>query len=854
MTSALPIARARPADLGLDQPKLYAIGLDRLRAIAGATWTDHNVHDPGITTLELVTYALTDLAYRASFPIEDLLGESDQFVPLSAAKMLPNQPLTILDYRKLMIDVPGIKNAWLEPIEPLYFADLQTGEILLQKPNKPGIKDVLIRGIYVALIEYDDPTISDVQKQALQTAVLTRLQAHRNLCEDFAGVRTVQHENFLLCGEVELTPDADAPSVHLEILREVQSYLAPGVRRYSRDEMLAKVKPDGTPNAPADLFDGPLLEHGFIDSAELEAADLRRDVRLSDIISRVMDIPGVRAVRELVIGPEPPPNVTTPIENRWLVPVEPGKQATLNTAKCRLVYYKGSMPIVPSAVPSLPAAAAPAVVCDDVPIPRGRKRNVGSYTSFQNHYPAVYGIGEHRLPDSTPVRRRALAKQLKAYLLFFDQVMANFCAQLSKVAELFEVETADTPTYFAQVVSTAPEFLSIYGVAPANLNTLAASLGVGVETVAARHARRTRFLDHLIARIAERVHDYAEIMKSAFGATVATLLEDRRSFLEAYPVLGRDRGLGYNYTLSGANDLWNTSANVSGLEKRLARLLGIGDVRRRDLTTVAPGADTAITNPAPNEFGYTLTDGTGANAKTLLRHHTTSASAALATAQMLRAFELGQWSSTYVRTQNPDATWFFTIVGANNEVVGRSENVASAALIEEAIVALRTYLRRHYSREGFHVIENILLRPEQAADAALHFCIEPGCVDCGGEDPYSWRVHVILPAYAGRFNDMGFRRFVEDAIREEVPAHILPKICWIDEATMQTVQTAYHDWLEVRSGGAVAQRTARIAALVKALTEVKSVYPVQKLVACSGAAEPKFILGQTALGTKHDND
>ena len=41
-------------------------------------WTDHNVHDPGITTLEMLGYALTDLGYRASFPIQDLLaGESD---------------------------------------------------------------------------------------------------------------------------------------------------------------------------------------------------------------------------------------------------------------------------------------------------------------------------------------------------------------------------------------------------------------------------------------------------------------------------------------------------------------------------------------------------------------------------------------------------------------------------------------------------------------------------------------------------------------------------------------------------------------------------------------------------------
>ena len=851
MTTSLTLARERPAELGLDQPRLYALGLDRIRTLAGATWTDHNVHDPGITALELLSYTLTDLAYRASFPIEDLLSGSDQFVPISAAKMLPNQPMTILDYRKLMVDVPGIRNAWLEPIELLYFADLTSGEILLQNPNTPGIKDILLRGVYVAKIEFDDPALSNPDKLALQGEVYTRLQAHRNLCEDFAGVSTVSEQRFLLCGEIDLAPDADVAAVHLEILRQVQDYLAPAVRRYTRDEMLARRKPDGSPYTAADLFDGPLLEHGFIDSAELEAADLRTDVRLSDVISRVMDIAGVRAVRELVIGPEPPPNTEVPIENRWLVPVEPGKRPSLNTAKCRIVYYKGSIPIVPAPVATLPAVAPPPIACEDVPIPGGRRRDLRQYTSVQQHFPAVYGIGANPLPESLPPRRRALARQLKAYLLFFDQVMANFCAQLASMPALFEIATADTPTYFAQIVSRAPEYLDIYGVEPGDADTLATALANGVETVAARRARRTRVLDHLIARVAERFQDYAQIMESVFGATAASLLEDRRSFLETCPAIGRDRGLAYDYTQQNA--LWDTS-NVSGLERRLGRLLGIGDVRRRDLTTVAPGADTAITGLAPN-VGYTLTDGAAPGAAVLLKEDAASATEDDARAQMLRAFELGQWSSTYVRTQRPNGKWFFTIVSKTNEVVGRGEDVDTPEALEEAIVALRTYLRRHYSREGFYVIENILLRREQAADASLHFCVDPDCDDCGGDDPYSWRIHVILPAYAGRFNDMGFRRFVEQTIREEVPAHLLPKICWIDEAAMADVQKAYREWLEVRAGLAPGERTARIAALVDALTRVKSVYPVQKLIACGGvSADAKFIIGQTALGTKQENN
>ena len=37
--------------------------------LSGRVWTDHNLHDPGITTLEILCYALTDLAYRTGFSV-----------------------------------------------------------------------------------------------------------------------------------------------------------------------------------------------------------------------------------------------------------------------------------------------------------------------------------------------------------------------------------------------------------------------------------------------------------------------------------------------------------------------------------------------------------------------------------------------------------------------------------------------------------------------------------------------------------------------------------------------------------------------------------------------------------------
>ena len=66
--------------LHLDFEKLRREGLTHIGKFSGKIWTDHNVHDPGVTILEMLVYALMDLGYRTTLPIEDLLA-LDQNIP-----------------------------------------------------------------------------------------------------------------------------------------------------------------------------------------------------------------------------------------------------------------------------------------------------------------------------------------------------------------------------------------------------------------------------------------------------------------------------------------------------------------------------------------------------------------------------------------------------------------------------------------------------------------------------------------------------------------------------------------------------------------------------------------------------
>ena len=331
MLFQLTIPKKRAGEPAFDHQQLYTIGLKHVQSLASRIWTDYNIHDPGITILELLCYALTDLGYRASFPIKDLLASENanaenmkkQF--FTARQILSNRPLTLLDYRKLLIDLKGVKNAWLKPATLTYYADTIEGKLLSQNPGLPGIKEIDVAGLYDVVIEYMDDITED-KKDEIKNSVISTLHKNRNLCEDFVSFTEVGIQFFLLCCELELAPDADVSKLKAKIRFEVQQYLSPPVNNYTLSEMLERTKADGTAYTSDEIFDGHALDCGFIDDEELVKSELLTEIRLSDIISIIMDIEGVQSVRDIVINPE---GTATPLENKWVVPVSPEK-AMLN--------------------------------------------------------------------------------------------------------------------------------------------------------------------------------------------------------------------------------------------------------------------------------------------------------------------------------------------------------------------------------------------------------------------------------------------------------------------------------------------------------------------------------------------
>jgi hypothetical protein len=109
MTENITISKAAPPFASMNFAVLRDMGIKHFEKMGSKLWTDYNLHDPGITILEVLCYAITDLGYRTSFSIEDILASSDNYPAqkqfFDALEILTCNPVTVNDFRKVLIAV-----------------------------------------------------------------------------------------------------------------------------------------------------------------------------------------------------------------------------------------------------------------------------------------------------------------------------------------------------------------------------------------------------------------------------------------------------------------------------------------------------------------------------------------------------------------------------------------------------------------------------------------------------------------------------------------------------------------------------------------------------------------------------
>jgi len=891
---------------GMDFFRLRREAIDCISKLGSLQWTDYNTHDPGITLAEALLFTITDLSYRARWAIRDLLANAADQPFYTARTILTVNPVTPDDYRRLLIDLDGVRNAWVlckqcacgdgapsvrglydiqieletddvlgdlndrviagslrirsgsdvheivvearfpridladqaqfdallapgagpESIECIRFMRAKTGEapsntvsgdeelrrswrsvfyatLLVRLPGAPltpiTIRDVSIRffatsagrdvlrvaDLLALLLESGETGIVPLYRRKQQAALAWVAQAkacyhaHRNLDEDLCRLSVVSVGQIAVCAEVEVAPDADIEEVQAKVWLALEQYLAPAIPFYTLTELRA----EGV--AVEDIFNGPVLANGFIKQDDLDAAVLRGVVRASDIVNLLMDIEGVRSISELLMtryddDGNPVRGVADPrFENgdpyfdpdklsaSWLLYMADGQQPRLYYNLSNLKFRKNGLPLTvdqdeaydtltqlrgEQERPKQPGAR------NDLPVPGGAVRDAADISPVQYLLPRAYGVSAEGLPASAGTLRQAQAHQLKAYLMVFEQLLGNAFEQVAHVGDLFSTSPDVAATYFPHdfTAEIAGYDDVVDGLDSAEQQQLC-------ETVPEFLYRRNKFLDHIIARFGLNFGDYALLLTDWKGDAVAKreLIADKLGILKAYPEISSGRARAFDHRTEALRP-----ENGTVLKRRIALLLGYADLRLEWTCDASDPSNVKTT-------GVTLIDvqdKVWARGAPVFSGPSEAAVIRQATDVLLR------------RMSRPSAyTLHATEVGLR--LVVRDESSAELAEAADPFATVREAesfrdeLVATSSVARSIIVEHLLLRPKFPGDAQYQECA--GCEDA---DPWSFRLTVVMPGWTAPYNvDLDWRDFANRTIQEEVPSHLVPKVCWVGD-------------------------------------------------------------------------
>ena len=437
-----------PSSMDYDFLRRKAISLTQ--QISGNKWTDYNVHDPGITILEQFCFALTDIAYRTNLDIETILfheGDREKIKTSHALfapeQIFPTGPITLDDYRILFLDkFPNrISNCWVDKV-----TDHRDG----------------IQGLYNISVLPKNDLLKDEYLQ-LQTDLHVFAISNRNLCEDFNEIRFLQPMRVSISADIDIRANANAEDVLAEVLFVVEDYFNPRIKFHSLEEL----KDGGM--AMEDIFDTPSFDHGFILKKHLRPK--QQEFYVSKIANYILEVKGVRDLRNLSISLGGLPlygDIIEVSDDKYLTLGFLGDHFTDSPFEgFALSLFKGgalSSYTEEGVIYALELKEAKTY--RNYPIKTEQKKQktgayrtdeLISYESVQKTFPGIYGVGDYTPANEEGKERRAQSDQLKAYLILFDQIMANHLAQLTKIAEILTIHEFDEEnikTYYSQ--SLAP--------------------------------------------------------------------------------------------------------------------------------------------------------------------------------------------------------------------------------------------------------------------------------------------------------------------------------------------------------------------------------------------------------------
>ena len=382
------------------------------------------------------------------------------------------------------------------------------------------------------------------------------------------------------------------------------------------------------------------------------------------------------------------------------------------------------------------------------------------------------------MPATAAPHELARAKQLKAYLYVFEQLMANYLKNVQEIPQLLSVDADLKQSYFSQRITNQmlPNIEPLY----------VPGMETALDDIRAQfdpfEDRRSRVLDTLLAMYGE---EFTQQTLRKFNYyhhrhSHGWLLENKLAFLVRIAPLNQQRVAAFHY----AEPAWDTD-NVSGAQRKISVLLGLHEQHGcRSLCDVLL------------KRGLKLVPDANANDATLSRLHARLTAEVAASRQPElhtmpeSLFRKGFGADSYViERQGTEAAVYFQAPSRQQKLaLGTHARYEDAA---RQVQELRESIRAlNMACEGFHVVEHVLLRPRRP-DSAEHAEAKTS------HDFYAFRVSVIFPSWTARFGDREFRKLAQETVCHNLPAHVYPEFHWLDFVPMQDFEGRFRHWLDV---------------------------------------------------------
>ena len=737
----------------------------------------------------------------------DQLGEQ-----LTLFDQLFNAPLPVVEFEQVfsILDIPIKKlNELIPVLENVLprLAVLLKDTVALLRDRVDGLKNV--KKLLMTFYE------TGVKKKILEI-----YSANRNLGEDICSIEVIETKPFYMVGEIEIHPSYIPAKVYAEIFFRCSRYISSSIQIEHYGAVLTENK------NYEQVFVGPLTQHGHIRDESLETQ--RSTITIMDLMTQIREINGVARIQNLnlldktgrrysnldyqlsqhhfpalhfsdVESKAQQLHLKLPQDEVDHVDLEISSLKKNISTKAAMFYDEFNRELEKLVFEYHAFRRNSQPLTQFIPLPQGQSRHLNHYYSVQNHFPAIYGINKYGIPRSESLEAQAKAKQLKAYLFPFEQLMANFLQELQQIPQLFSINQTPEKTYFSQFLdnSKIPDIEMLY-------SEHAQGRPSAVDDILRKYdeygVRKNRLLDILLALYGE-VYEQQKLLRFNYyrpDDADKWIVEQKINYLKHVREITRDKGKGFDYcqqSFTAQSDDQQGMTISSALHARISLLLGLKYDPKHGLVTAVlnsrksrlvtdqmmAGKVKFITEKKQSEAvpfipdfkpsGITIPSRLPVFSYTIFKEGLN-----LENYRLVRSGSEQEETTVCFRSERDARLW----------VLAKESSFYKAAIYAHQFCS--TLKQLNEASENFYMIENILLRPRSCEPLTFnHYAADATF--------FHYRVSFVYPSWTARFSDIEYRKFVKETVQMNLPAHLFADLYWFDFIQMQDFEARYKSWL-----------------------------------------------------------